>query len=90
MYATRGANYLHDTLSLPVTAVQDELRDAQAVTQRQVDGLVSSVGELAFSVSQIGQLVLHHENDITEVRNEMKSLISNIDRFIQGRQPNGH
>jgi len=61
---------------------RNELRDAQLVTQRQV-------GELSLHISRIGALVLPHENDIAEIRAEMRTLISNIKRFLRGRGRNG-
>jgi hypothetical protein len=79
----------------------NELRDSQLVTQRLLERLEGTVGQIGEHVQVLTSVVLRHENEIAELRSRRKSdiselramlasLITNIDRFIQGWQSNGH
>ena len=81
-----------------------QLRESQLASQRLLDrleeqvqgltsdiqGLTSDVQVLTTDVQGLTSLAVRHDNSIAELRAMMASLIANIDRFIQGRQTNGH
>jgi hypothetical protein len=75
----------------------NELRDSQLVTQRLLDQLEVKMDDTNEQVRALTSVVLQHESrfdkhddEMAEIRAALASLISNIDRFIQGRQANGH
>ena len=61
-----------------------ELKDAQIVTQRLME-----LNERRWN-ERFERLEESHQDGMAELRSSMNSLITNIDRFIQGRQGNGH
>lgn len=68
-----------------------QLRDAQLVTQRLIE-LNEKKWDARFEklTAMVEQFRSDHQNDVTELHVAISSLITNIDRLIQGRQPNGH
>src|SRR5579871_972415 len=58
--------------------------------EARVDRIGEAVEIIATNTIRLQEQARAHENDIVELRSAMISLIANIDRFIQGRQPNGH
>jgi len=68
----------------------NELRDSQLVSQKLLERLEGTVNQIGENTVYLQKQVQAHEHDISELRAMMASLITNIDRFIQGRQSNGH
>lgn len=72
----------------------NELRDAQLVTQRLME-LNERKWNERFErhdneIAQLRSGTLELSSGVLELRSAMASLIQHIDRFIQGRQSNGH
>ncbi|MBI2818229.1 MAG: hypothetical protein HYX72_14940 [Acidobacteria bacterium] len=69
----------------------NELRDAQLVKQRLIELNERRWNERFERNEHIwNQRFERHDNEIAELRATMASLIEHVDRFIQGRQSNGH
>ncbi len=72
----------------------NELRDAQLVTQRLIElnerNWERRFEQLTDTVNHIASAVIQLADAQRITQASLDSLIGNIDRFIQGRQGNGH